>query len=559
MSKVVMAGWAVALFLEAGQAWSAQVTTYLPIETETAVIVEGHPHGPDFAPPGRVPFVSPSPGFADEQARALFETPAQTADEVVTVSQAVLRGFPGLDQPAGGNYPAADTNVAKSSSRVLEAVNSTLRLFLPDSTVLATKDLLAFMGASGTDGIVFDPRVYFDRTGSNPRFYVVAAQSNTGQTGSFSNPKSRLWLAVSRSGVPSDLEPANWCRYSLNTLRYYVDPRGVNQPTFADFPALGVGEDTLTISDNQGTIYDPGNAQSTLEFVFALLRVFNKTILSNNSTSCPTLPTASLFQPATTYGDLNFYSLQAVQHYSYPTPSAGVQKPAYLLSTAAPPSSTYKVWRIRNVASGSPVLDRLDVTGNFEFATPPVAYQPGSTTSNWYLSTGPVRILQAAGYANSFWGVHTTACAYGTLPNESCLRAVRFDAGADAAGGLTATIGYQRTITGGDGFYYWMPSVAVDGSQNIAVGFLASSLGMYESFAFTTKLGSTANFAPGQIVLAGNCSRPPSAGSTTRARTGDYVGAQTNTDLASFWLAGEAAQLIGGSCQWGTKLIQVVP
>ena len=101
-----------------------------------------------------------------------------------------------------------------------------------------------------------------------------------------------------------------------------------------------------------------------------------------------------------------------------------------------------------------------------------------------------------------------------------------------------------------------MPSVAVDNLQQTAIAFLTSSSTTYESAAYTAKSSGAASYQPAQIFLAGNCTRPSGS---TRLQTGDYTGAQTNTDFSSFWLTGEAARLIGGTCQWGTQIIQAVP
>ena len=282
----------------------------------------------------------------------------------------------------------------------------------------------------------------------------------------------------------------------------------------------------------------PGNPQSTIEFAFAFLRVFNKTTLSNNSTSCPTLPTASLFQPATTYGDLNFYSLQAVQHYSYPASSSGVQKPAYLLSTAPPPSFTYKVWRLRNVASWlagsrSHRRDRrlrvlhasCRVSARFNHEQLVSEHGPGPHSSGRWLCQlllgHPHYGLQATGTFNS------PACAQsGLTPERMQPEGLRL---------LSATSGRSPGETA---FAAGCSSIAVDGSQNIAVGFLASSSGMYESFAFTTKLGGATSFAPGQIALAGNCSAlQAQAPPLEPARVTTSVPRRTRTWPASGWLA----------------------
>jgi len=58
---------------------------------------------------------------------------------------------------------------------------------------------------------------------------------------------------------------------------------------------------------------------------------------------------------------------------------------------------------------------------------------------------------------------------------------------------------------------------------------------------------------------SGACPLPATAPSTTVARSGDYSGAQTDPNLKTFWLAGERATTISGSCQWETEIGKAKP
>ena len=160
--------------------------------------------------------------------------------------------FVGLDQANAGGVTHSDLSVGKSNTLVLEGVNSSLRLFTTVGGVLATKTLNTFFGATGSQRSFHDPRVYFDRNAVNRRFYVVARQQSgiTDATGI-----SRIWLAVSRSSDPANLEPANWCRYAIDAKRN----AGTAYSSWADYLGLGVGVDKLVISANQYHIYDPAD------------------------------------------------------------------------------------------------------------------------------------------------------------------------------------------------------------------------------------------------------------------------------------------------------------
>jgi hypothetical protein len=462
----------------------------------------------------------------------------------VTAEATVITAFAGLNQlslPENDALPP-DTTLAKSGFRVIEAVNRSLRLSLNSGATVQTKSLQSFFGALPQEGVMFDPRVIFDDSGANLRFYVVAAQADFAS-------KSNLFLAVSRSSNPPDLDAANWCIYKMDGRRDVGTPL----ESFADYPMLGIGADTLVLSTNQGDF-------DQFEFTFAVVRAFNKTVLANNASSCPAA-TAFVRQPTSNSNDLNYYSLQPVQHYS-PHPSSGSDfvNPVYLINTLSPPSTVYRVWAIRNVASGAPVMSFVDAVGGYQYSNPADAPQLGSDV---LLDTNNVRIRQAVGLNNQIWPVHTTNCNSGELPNESCYRFLKITVTpGTATSPHTVTINRQRTLGAGPNQHVWMPGIAVNSSLQTAIALQHSSASSYLSALWSVKNDADINYPPLSTLAAGDCARTQFAGQPPFAfvRTGDYVGAQTNpNDDVSFWLAGERALLQGGNCRYDTQIIHVTP
>jgi hypothetical protein len=93
----------------------------------------------------------------------------------------------------------------------------------------------------------------------------------------------------------------------------------------------------------------------------------------------------------------------------------------------------------------------------------------------------------------------------------------------------------------------------VNNAQQVAMPFLYSSANDYLSSAFITKEAAQTQIASQLSLLSGTCS--------TSARTGDFVGAQTNpADGTTFWLATEAASPVSAqNCQWRTSIFKVSP
>ncbi|HEV8676968.1 MAG TPA: hypothetical protein VGX21_23270 [Methylomirabilota bacterium] len=468
---------------------------------------------------------------------AAAEAPTRLAEVAAGEAEAptITASFAGLDQPGaasgGFTFVPPDPILAKGRTRVLEATNSATRLFTTAGGVLATKSLQLFFGApppAGRDGVLFDPKVYFDRLGVNPRFYVVALEK---RGTSDATGVSRIWLAVSRGVDPADLEPARWCRYAIDGKRN----GGTARSSWADYPGLGVGVDKLVITANQFTF------ASNL-FTFAIVRVLNKLVLANNGAACPPLPFVFTFQPSALLQNPAAFTLQPVQHYVAPASSAGVANPVYLVNTVFGTNTRYRVWRVRNLP---PSLQVASVQGTFTYGVPPAARQRGSSLR---LDTGDNRITQASSgdLRGSFSAVHGTVCNVGGGATESCVRAVAIRVGSGPGGALAASLEDQFTLGLAPGDFLFWPGVADGGSRDSGFAFHRSSA--------TTFLSS--------YWAVGTTIRPLTVGTCPQrtARTGDYIGAQRDpVDNRSFWFAGERATTLGGVCQWQTRIIRVTP
>lgn len=488
--------------------------------------------------------------LARRQRRAPWEMgQADPLEAPSPLTHTVTTSFAGLDRPSAGSggfvFFPPDTIVARGPSHVLEAVNSAVRLFDSSGSAISTMDLNTFFSYpvdSDGERILFDPKVFYDRNAANPRFYLIALNAEGTGSSSTSPWQSRIYLAVSRSATPADLSAGNWCRYYINARR---NKRKPSKTSWADYPGLGVGPDALVITANQFTFV-------TSTFTYAIIRALNKTTLSNNAGGCPGLPKVFTWQPASNKGDGTIFTLQPVQSYTSPSSFAGTTNPAYVISTLFGSSAVYRVWRVRNVASGAPTLGGpVDLVGAYTYGIQPDADQAGTTV---LLSTGDNRMVSAAGIGNSLSGVHGTVCNFtGGSPEESCVRYIRITVGQDAFGGVSAALSEQITFGGDDGVFYFWPGVAVNLSQQVIVVFQRSSGSSYLSAWRTGKNLADLVFETPAAITDGTCSQ------TLTARTGDYVGAHTDPAGTAFWVAGERAIPIGGACVWQTWIQQVTP
>jgi hypothetical protein len=458
---------------------------------------------------------------------------------------AMPRVFDGMDfASAGGVFVPPDTTMGKSSTHIVEAANTAIRLFSTTGTVQQTRSLNSFFGVSTTNGRLFDPKVYFDRNASRQRFYVAALQAAGIDDANSANDVSRLFIAVSRSSNPSTLASSGWCRYNIDARR---DVGTVNA-SWADFPALGVGRDSFSVDTNQFRFTD------RTVFTFAEIRVFNKNVAANNSSSCPRIPRFT-FQPASSQGDSTRFTIQPAQHYTSPTSFTAVTNPAYYLSTSFGSSDQYHVFRVANVAGGHPTLAETAVTGA-GYSVPPNGGQPSGAI---VVDSGADEVLQVAGIGDNITGEFTTACNFtpGT-PNESCTLTPRVTVGHDASGNLTATIAENPFEGLGDGVFVHHPSVASNSALQSGGSWEFNGASANLSTVSLTKNVNDFWFTV-QTYASGTCVRAADPPSTTTARAGDYTGAQTDPGLTTFWTAGEEAVTVSGTCLWRTRIGSLTP
>jgi hypothetical protein len=456
-----------------------------------------------------------------------------------TQAPTVVTNFLGLNRQTATNNGSAfvppDTIVGKSPNRVIEATNSAIRLFNTTGGTLATANLNTFFGAATANGLLFDPKVYFDRNATNRRVYVVALQQKGRGNTILTDNVSRIWLAISRSVDPTNLT-SNWCRYNIDGRSEI----GTATESWGDYPGIGAGRDSFSITINNF-------AFSNDAFRFARIHVLNKTIASNNASSCPTIR-RFVFQPSATAGNFALFTIQPAQHYTSPSSATGTTNPTYYLSTTRGTSSQYHVHRIRNVASGSPTYRRVTLS-NRSYGIPPSGSQLGTTA---LIDSGDNRMLQVAGIGNTVVGQLTTVCNFtaGT-PNESCTLTPRVSVGIGSGGALTASIPENNFQGFGDNIFVHHPSIATDTALRSGSTWVFNGANFRLSSAAMSKVVN-ANWTGVQTYAPGSCAY-------SFFRSGDYAGAQLDPSLTGFWLAGEQAILINGSCQWQTRIARLNP
>jgi len=442
----------------------------------------------------------------------------------------------------GWGYPP-DTSLAAGGTRVIQVVNRRIKMTTANGGTASTRTLDAFFKGTSSN-TMYDPKVFYDRNATNRRYYVVALD---GTNTAF----SRLHLAVSRSTDPTTLAPTSWCRYFFDA-RVPVAGRAA---TWADYPSIGAGPNGLLITTNQ---FSDASA-----FQYNAIWAFNKNLVANNAAACPSIQRYN-WAASSALADLSAFTVQPVQHYTNPSSFTGISSPNYLVNSYAGTGSLYRVWRVYNIASGSPFLQVANLYGSYTYAGPPLS--PGgrnpSTGAATGIDSGDTRTLQAAGRGNRLYATHSTSCQFtaGTAL-ESCARYVAIDVGATQSGAIAASIRQQTTNGGGDGYYYHHPSLAVNNAGAVGSSFNVNSVTGFSSSAYATKAFAENDFPAEYYLAQGTCPASATYQSTRdHNRSGDYNGAQTSQDGTTFWLAAERSVSIANvGCGWQTQVARITP
>ena len=473
----------------------------------------------------------------------LADAPDSAPAAATASGPGVLASFAGLDRasidsPGTRSFPP-DPSLAVGPTHLLEGSNKGLRLSARDGAAaaapLASLPLEDFFGAPADAGQVYDPKVVFDVDANGQRFWVAAAQTD------HERRTSSLYLAFSKGPSPADLDRRHWCRYRFEGAYQGPDPQpGEPAPAWADYPSLGTGTDAVVLTSNHYRFGDN-------LFAHALVRAIDK---GSVEAGCGPLR-SWVFQPAAAFGDRGVITLQPVRQATRPASFPHAVRPIYLLNTLRPPAAAYRVWRLANVGTGAPILERIDVPAP-GYDVPPPTPQLGSRL---LIETGDARLIQAVGVGNTLWASHSTICDAGDGVPESCARVVRIQIGKGKAPGITYTARLTEVLNfgGGDGVSFWMPTVAANRDRRIAVAFLTSSADAHLGSAWTAKSPDAPAF-PLRTLADGNCGRA----SSTRA--GDFLGAQVDpVDLQTLWLIGERAWHQGRTCSWQSWIVRVDP
>lgn len=452
---------------------------------------------------------------AEARAAARAEAPATQQP-----SQSALI-FDGPDQSATNEIPP-DSQVAAGPNNLVVVVNSLIAIYDKSGNAQGTYQLLSgFFASLGVAGEIFDPRIIYDPAGGH---FILSAAAVDLQNFSSGN----VVLAVSATSDPTGV----WYKYEIDSMG--VSSTG--QPTFPDFPTLGISSSAVYVSTSQFALNaacvdtDEQNCQFSDTWIDAIgLGPFlagdrTLTVTTFKNVQTPSGGPAFAIEPAVTYGSAPEEFLVAADFGSLP-------------------SKTIDVFGINT--SGTPVLSSTAVSLSSPVGLPPDAIQPGSQDGIGVvpIDTDDFRLLGAVWVNGSIWCGQNAASSDGA-------EAVAQWYELSATSLSSVSVAQSGTISGSGDAYY--PAIAVKPDGEAEVAFTTSSATQNPAAAYS---GRSAADAAGTMRGFG-IFKPGTATYSLGedSRWGDYSGASLDPSGSSIWLMGEYAKQIN---VYGTAIAQV--
>jgi hypothetical protein len=478
--------------------------------------------------PQRVVAMYPGPGARRVHALPRAPQPEPSAPSPETTTQALMQaqGFPAL--PDDNRVIPPDTMGAAGPQHLMTMLNSQVRIQNKAGGTASTVSLATFWTAgTGLSGDPFDPHVVYDSLSGR----WMAAVSANGATNN-----SKVWLAISATSDPTGI----WSFFGFAATTS-------GPALWADFPGLGINSRWIAITANMFTVASSG-------YNGPKMWVIDKTTaLAGGALTVTVFPTGFdriqgvgsgfTLQPAVTF------DAQESALYLLDDSFSSGGTPLLRLSeiTGSGPSPAWAP------AAGGPFPGEglFFVQNSFSFSMVN-APQLGATG---LIDTGDTRILNAVLRNGRLWCAHSGGLPIGAV-DRTAVFWYEIDPG--ALGGSGQPIVQSGVLDGGAGVHHFVPSIAVNQNDDVALGFSRSDASRYAEGAFTGRAAADPAGAMGPITLlkAGEDAYVKDFGSGS-IRWGDYSATVVDpADDRSFWTIQEyAAADVGPTAdddRWGT-------
>jgi hypothetical protein len=426
-------------------------------------------------------------------------------DRTVPVTN-ILNSYPGFNQ-TDTSFVVPDIQFAVGPTHLVEAVNSNL-VFIDKSngSKSNSQTLRTFFPGVASANTVFDPKITYDELAQ--RFFLVALETDTNPQSPTYRSDSHLLLAVSNTNNPTDGFTE---KHRINIQQF-----SGSVSLWGDNDRIGYNADVFAVTVNMYNKAGQGDHGRIL--------IYNKPSLVDKNTSTIT--------PLSSTDRTQFSIAPARMHGAVPN------GPMYFVSNNT--TSTVIVTTGTNVVSVSPAFTNQSIAVA-NYSVVPDAPQLGG--SNLKVSLTGDRMADVAWRNNRLVATHVVGSGTGTI----IARARWYEFNTVSTPAKTQ----EAEINTGASKYTYDPSIDINQSGDIAIGFHESASNEYLSMYVTGQMaGAAANSWQTPVLIK--------AGTGTLVdpnfRVGDYSSTFVDpSDNDSFWAGNEYAQ----GTIWGSQVAKV--
>jgi hypothetical protein len=454
------------------------------------------------------------------------ETPAAVLAPTISMPAAIqnFAGLSDLSSCIGGQCGQAhppDPNGDVGPNHYVQAVNTAIGIFSKTGTPLAATTFSAYWAGAGTG--------------------TSCDTNNNGDPIVLYDPLADRFMFMDLSWINTDTGPFYFCFAVAQTSDplghywlYAIRADDSAHPWLPDYPKGGVWPDGIYFSANM--------IQGNTSFKEVRLWAFNRTQLEAG------LPLQSVVVDlnTTAYDSLLPANLRGAP------PPAGTQN--YFISEDQT-FFAFDVFQFHPVYGGTGSSFTGPTRVSQASYSPPglsIVPQPNTTTK---LDTLFDRVMMQNQYRNaggteSLWTVHTVQTS---STSNTGIQWAQINV---TGGTVAATPVQQQEYFPDTTLYRWMPSAAVDGAGNMAVGYSVSSSTTFPGIRYAGRLSTDppGQLAQGEATLVdGGGSQIVNCGSGPCTRWGDYTAMTVDPiDDCTFWYTNEYYAVSGGN--WNTRI-----
>ena len=484
----------------------------------TGLPAPAHPSGSPTVNPFHRPPGQPTSGIVTDPV-VQASTPTPAAAQALGQWEGLGEGYPGFSVTS----VPPDPNMAVGPNHIVQWVNNAFVIFNKQGAqVQAPVADSTFWGANSTcyqGGAFSDPVVKYDRAADRWVVAEVALPLLAGTLGQYAQ-----CYAVSKTSDPTYVSDANG-----NNTSYYIWTYGFGT-NVNDYDKIAVWSDGYYVTWN---IFQGGTT-----FIGAEACAWNRSDMLNGVAT----PGFVCYQLSSAYASLLAADLDGAT-----APPTG--SPGYFMDID-PSSGALNLWKLHanfTTPSNSTFTGPTSISGVAPFTAPCPDTQdciPQPATTQELDAIGD-RLMYRVAYRN--FGDHESIVANHTVLGAGGNTGVRWYEMRSPNG--TPTLYQQGTLVP-DSDNRWMPSIAMDKSGNIGVGYSVASGVTYPSIRYTGwEVGNPLGALQAETwMVAGGGSQ------TGSNRWGDYSAMMTDpSDDCTFWYT-QQYQAITQSTNWNTRI-----